>query len=201
MAQIKDIMALELEIVLRDAAVALTLDHIKALLNHPDAVRSSLAAAAEALSSKQGGRSHGQAVGSGTAGGTRLVGREEAGRRSPTNTPGGPEDLLTSDQLASRVGLRSRGSVHDWLRKGRIIGWSGMKRGFVFPAGQLDGQGRLLEGIEQVAGRFKDGYAAWVWLSTPLPSLGGKRPLSLLEKGDTASVAAALDPGGAGESA
>ena len=67
---------------------------------------------------------------------------------------------LPSDELASRVGLKTRQSVHDRLKKrGRIVGWQGARRGYVFPAGQLDERGRPLEGLDRLAGLLHDGYA------------------------------------------
>ena len=94
------------------------------------------------------------------------------------------ENLLTSDELATRVGLKTRQSVHDWLRKGKIVGWRGAKRGYVFPAGQLDDRGRPPEGLEKVASYFDDGYTVWFWLTTPRNSLDGMEPLALLRKGE-----------------
>lgn len=94
------------------------------------------------------------------------------------------ENLLTSDELAARVGLKTRQSVHDWLRKGKIIGWRRAKRGYVFPAGQLDERGRPPEGLEKVVSYFGDGYTAWFWLTTPRNSLDGMDPLALLRKGE-----------------
>ena len=74
--------------------------------------------------------------------------------------------------------------MHDWRRKGRIVGWQNARRGYVFPAEQLDGRNRPLTGLDRVAGRFADGYAAWVWLTTPRPSLDGATPLALLARGE-----------------
>ena len=78
-----------------------------------------------------------------------------------------PETLLTSEELAARIGLRTRQSVHDWRRKGRIVGWQNARRGYVFPAAQLDEQNRPLAGLDRVTGLFADSYSAWVWLTTP----------------------------------
>lgn len=94
------------------------------------------------------------------------------------------ENLLTSDELAARVGLKTRQSVHDWLRKGKIVGWRGAKRGYMFPEGQLDERGRPLEGLEKVVSYFDDGYTVWFWLTTPRNSLDGMEPLALLRKGE-----------------
>ena len=81
--------------------------------------------------------------------------------------------------------------MHDWLKKGRIVGWRGARRGHVFPAAQLDERGRPLDGLDRVAGLFDDGYAAWVWLTTELSSLDGAAPLTLLAGGEIDRVAKA----------
>ena len=104
-----------------------------------------------------------------------------------------PETLLTSDELAERVGLKTRQSVHDWLKKGRIVGWRGARRGHVFPAGQLDERGQPFEGLDRVAGLFGDGYTVWVWLTTELSSLDGAKPLTLLAGGEIDRVVKAAE--------
>ena len=71
------------------------------------------------------------------------------------------------------------------------MGWRGAKRGYVFPAGQFDERGRPLAGLGIVVGQFDDGYAAWVWLTTPRPSLDGAEPLAVLGRGEIERVAAA----------
>ena len=181
----------ELEGVLHEAAGCLSAAHVAALVAHPDAVRSALAVAADVLTMDDAGR-----AGIGTIAGTepRLVDGDEAARRLATRTrEGEPEALLTSDELAARVGLKTRQSVHDWLKKGRIVGWRGAKRGYVFPAGQFDERGRPLEGLDRVAGLFGDGYAAWAWLTTELSALDGAKPLTLLAGGEIDRVAKAAE--------
>ena len=42
--------------------------------------------------------------------------------------------------------------------------------------------------------RFDDGYAAWVWLTTPLPSLDGTTPLTLLAEGEVPARSRLRDP-------
>ena len=46
-------------------------------------------------------------------------------------------------------------------------------------------------GLDRVTGLFADGYAAWVWLTTPRPSLDGAEPLALLARGEVERVAEA----------
>ena len=86
--------------------------------------------------------------------GQRLVARKRGGA---------PEILLTSEELTARR-TRTRQSVHDWRRKGRIVGWQNARRGYVFPAAQLDERNRPLAGIARVTGLFSDSYSAWIWL-------------------------------------
>lgn len=174
--------------VVHRAAKGLTPHAVAALIAHPDAVRSALAVAADALST---GDSAGDVE---VVGGVepRLVDADEAGRRIAARTRSGrKEDLLTSDELAERAGLKTRQSVHDWLKKGRIVGWQTAKRGIVFPAGQLDDRGRPIKGLDRIVPCFEDGYAAWVWLTTPRPGLDGATPLALLRRGEIERVAAA----------
>lgn len=115
--------------------------------------------------------------------------REAEPRLSKRTRPDRMRNLLTSEQLAARVGLKTRQSVHNWLRKNRIVGWRGAKRGYVFPGGQFDDRDRPLKGLDRVLPLFEDGYTAWVWLTTPRPSLNGAKPLTLLIQGKIDRVA------------
>ncbi|MDE0334457.1 MAG: hypothetical protein OXI64_05815 [Defluviicoccus sp.] len=179
----------ELEGMLHDAARRLSAAHVAALVAHPEAVCSALAAAADALAANDRERSGVDTI-AGPA--STTVDADEAERRLAARTRGGvPETLLTSEELAARTGLRTRQSVHDWRRKGRIVGWQNARRGYVFPAAQLDDRNRPLAGLDRVIALFADGYAAWVWLTTARPSLDGAEPLVLLARGEAERVAEA----------
>ena len=181
----------ELEGVLHEAAGRLSPAHVAALVAHPDAVCSALAVAADVLTLDDDGRSRVEIVAGAEP---RLVDDEvAAGRMAARTRAGPPETLLTSDELAARVGLKTRQSVHDWLKRGRIVGWRGARRGHVFPAGQLDARGRPFDGLDRVTGLFDDGYAAWVWLTTERSSLDGATPLALLAGGEIDRVAKAAE--------
>ncbi|HSR72231.1 MAG TPA: hypothetical protein VLL72_07600, partial [Kiloniellales bacterium] len=165
---------------------------VAALVAHPDAVHSALAVAANALSKREfAGEFDGEVeVVRGTE--PRRVSPAEADRRiAARSRTGRKEALLTSDEMAGRLGLKSRQSVHDWLKKGRLVGWQSAKRGYVFPAGQLDARGQPLEGLDRVLALFEDGYTAWIWLTTPRPGLEGATPLALLRRGEVERAAAA----------
>ena len=180
----------ELEGMLHDAAGRLSPAHVAALVAHPEAVRSALAAAADALTVDDGERRSEVERIAGPV--LPTVDAAEAERRLSTLArDGAPETLLTSEELAARTGLRTRQTVHDWRRNGRIVGWQNARRGYVFPAEQLDDRNRPLPGLDRVAGLFADGYAAWVWLTTPRPSLDGAAPLALLARGEVERVAEA----------
>ena len=181
----------ELEGVLHEAASRLSPAHVAALVAHPDAVRSALAVAADVLTMDDAGWPEVETIVGAEP--VRVGAEEAAGRMAGRTREGAPEALLTSDELAARVGLKTRQSVHDWLKKGRIVGWRGAKRGYVFPADQFDDRGRPLQGLDRVVGLFGDGYAAWVWLTTNRPSLDGAMPLTLLVGGEIDRVAKAAE--------
>ena len=181
----------ELEGVLHEAAGCLSPAHVAALVAHPDAVRSALAVAADVLTLDDAELTALETIGSDEP--RRVDAEEAAGRLAARTRVSTAETLLTSDELAARVGLKTRQSVHDWLKKGRIVGWRGARRGHVFPAGQLDERGRPFEGLDRVAGLFDDGYAAWVWLTAELSSLDGATPLTLLAGGEIDRVAKAAE--------
>lgn len=192
-AKTRDVEALTA--VVHRAAKGLSPRAVAALVAHPDAVRSALAVAADTLSAKNAASDIEVIEGAEPC----LIGVEEADRRIAARNRGErKEDLLTSDELAARVGLKTRQSVHDRLKKGRVIGWQSARRGYVFPAGQLDARGQPLKGIDRILVYFEDGYAAWVWLTTPRSGLEGATPLSLLRHGEIerATAAAAGDTQG-----
>ena len=177
----------ELEGMLRDAARRLSPAHVAVLVAHPEAVRSALAAAADVLSASDRRRRSEVETIAGRA--TPAIRAAEANRRLDARTrSGASETLLTSQELAALTG-RTRQTLHDWRRKGRVIGWQKARRDYLFPAEQLDGRKRPMAGLDRVAGLFGDGYAAWVWLTTPRPSLDGAVPLALLAQGEVERVA------------
>lgn len=185
-AKARDVEALTA--VLHRAAKGLSPRAVAALAAHPDAVRSALAVAADALSATSADGDVEVIEGAEP----RLVGVEEADRRiAARSRPARKEQLLTSDELAARVGLKTRQSVHDWLKKGRLIGWQSAKRGYVFPVGQLDDRGQPLNGLDRILAHFADGYAAWNWLMTPRPALDGATPLAVLRRGEVERAIAA----------
>ena len=175
---------------LRQTVATLSPPAATTILEHPEALRSALAAAAQTLLNEPLPEEltviKGQPA--------RLLGHAEAAKKlaERTHLAGYQGDeLLTSDEFAKRVGARSRQSVHNWLKKGRIVGWQSTKRGFVFPAEQLDERGRPLAGLEVVLSHFDGHYSAWNWLTDRHDALDGARPIDLLRQSEDARVEAA----------
>ena len=167
----------------REEAKRLKPKDVERLVRHPGVVRRALAFAAETLAEDVHSEvPRVEAIGRGERAAPAKaaeVRRRLAARTRSVEVP----SLLNSEEFAHKAGLKNRQSVHNWLKKGRVVGWTGAKRGFVFPAEQLDDRGRLVDGLEEVLPLLGDGYAAWVWLTTPLPALDDQMPLSRLREG------------------
>lgn len=175
--------------VVRKAAEQLTPNALHQLADHPNVVHSALAIAAGTLEVQQDDAPPEKL---GNSKPSAQVSRRTANRRLAIHTNSGvEEELLNADGFASRAHLKTRQSVHDWLKKDRIIGWSGAKRGVVLPSAQLDERGQPPPDLNQVLPFFVDHYSAWVWLTTPQPSLEGQTPLVLLHAGNSERVVAA----------
>lgn len=169
--------------------VALTPREVEVLARHPPDLQSALKAAAASLIQKtQPDTEFAPALSVTEVVGdphVRLVPAAEARRRMQERAGTAVlEELLSSDEIAMRLGLKTRQSVHDWMRKGRLLGWQGAKRGYVFPAGQLDDRNRPLDGLQHIGQLFGDAYAAWAWMTTPKTALDGETPHALLVRGD-----------------
>ena len=177
-----------LERMLHAAAAELSPSAVNALVAHPDAVRAALAATGELLARNgTGSLEHDKVETSSRPG-------EVAGIVEARTTPYEPEEeVLNSKEVAARLGLKSRQSVHDWLRKGRILGWQTAKRGYVFPVRQFDESNRPIAGLGTVVALFGDAYRAWYWLTTPLNLLEDQEPLALLSSGERESVIEAAE--------
>lgn len=178
----------------REAAERLTPQAVQQLIGHPSVVHSALAVAAHTLeANRESAPTNGTEIESvGSAEPAARIASRAARRRLSAHTQAGRAvELLNADRLAVLAGVKTRQTIHDWLKKGRIIGWAGAKRGLVFPAEQLDERGLPPPDLDQVLPFFADHYSAWLWLTTPLPALDGQTPLQRLRAGDSKRVVAA----------
>lgn len=170
-----------------DFADGLDAGGVALLVAHPEAVHAALAVVANGLSTGLFSP-HVETISGGKA---KMVSAKEAERRLAKHTNArGTQRLLTSEEIATRLGLKTRQSVHDWRKQGKLIGWQGAKRGYVYPAAQVNDQGHPPQGLASILERFPDAYSAWQWLTTPNPALNGEKPLTALRRG---KVSTAID--------
>ncbi len=166
---------------------------LSALAEHPDALRAALAVAGDALSS----RPDGVEVLRGKK--SARVSPEVAERQIVARTrPDTETEVLTADEVARRIGLKTRQSVHDWLKK-KILGWQGAKRGYVFPAGQFDERGRPPAGLAEVMAITGGAFETWHWLICESPALDGASPLQCLRAGELERVLMAAEGAAQGD--
>lgn len=97
-------------------------------------------------------------------------------------------DVAGPGEIEARLGVK-RSTLHDWRMRGAVIGLKTGARKHVFPLAQFI-DGRPVEGMAHVLGVIGDPRAAWRWLTTRKPSIGGA-PLDLLKRGKLDDVAAA----------
>ena len=74
-----------------------------------------------------------------------------------------------------------RSTLHDWQKRGAVIGLLKGERKHVFPLAQFV-DGRPVKGMSDVTRIIGNPRAAWQWLIQSKPSLGGA-PLELLKSG------------------
>ena len=84
-----------------------------------------------------------------------------------------------------------RSTLHDWQRRGAVIGLLKGERKHVFPLAQFV-DGRPVKGMSEVTRIVGNPRAAWQWLIQPKPSIGGT-PLDVLKAGKIDEVVAAAE--------
>lgn len=84
-----------------------------------------------------------------------------------------------------------RSTLHDWHKRGAVIGLLKGERKHVFPLAQFV-DGRPVEGMAEVTRVIGNPRIAWQWLIQPKPSIGGK-PLDRLKQGHVAHVVDAAE--------
>jgi hypothetical protein len=103
------------------------------------------------------------------------------------------DDMLTAEAFADLLGV-SRVTVNSWRRTGQVLGLDGAKRGFRFPAWQLDEDGRpfaALSALQETLGG--SAWAVYRFLVTPQGGLNGQTGLEALRRGRTDDVIAAAE--------
>lgn len=93
----------------------------------------------------------------------------------------GPE-MLTGRKFAERANV-SHETVNRWRTDRRVLALSGNTRALRYPSWQLDESGRILGGLPAVLRAARDPWAAYRWLTTPLPQFDGETGLALVKSG------------------
>jgi hypothetical protein len=95
-------------------------------------------------------------------------------------------EVVGATDLGKRYGI-SRSTLHDWQKRGVVVGLLAGSRKRVFPVAQFI-DGRPLEGLGAVIVAAGSPRTAWLWLVQPHPSLRRRAPLEVLKRGETALV-------------
>ncbi len=89
-------------------------------------------------------------------------------------------------EVTRRYGV-SRSTLHDWEKRGAVIGLLVGRRKHVFPLAQFI-DGRPIDGLAEVLTAIGSPRTAWLWLVEPHPYFRGRKPLDRLKAGDTRGV-------------
>lgn len=91
-------------------------------------------------------------------------------------------DMITTDEAAELAGT-SRVTINAWIKAGRCIGVSNLRRGFKLPRWQFEPTvWPLLQPLAKSLGT-SDGWQLLSFLETPLMALDGQTPRMALEQG------------------
>jgi hypothetical protein len=91
-------------------------------------------------------------------------------------------DMVTTDEAADLAGT-SRVTINAWIKAGRCIGVSNLRRGFKLPRWQFEPTiSPLLQSLSKTLGTT-DGWQLLSFLETPSLALDGQTPRSALEQG------------------
>lgn len=92
-------------------------------------------------------------------------------------------DMLGVSEAASRLNV-SRTTIYDWVEKGTLLAWRATKRGLTIPAEQILGEGRVVDGLDEVAEVIGDSELAWEFLIAEMPFADRvARPIDMLKDG------------------
>ncbi len=173
----------QLTALLQVAVQKLPVKTMQRLVKHTEAIASALAAAAAVIDADASSSGYPEPAVEqvGSVMPLKRISAEAAEAELQRRTgPGDVGKLLTSEVFGERAGIKSRQTVHQWVKKGAIIGLEGEKRGLQLPAEQLDARGQPIPHLEALQGIFVDGYTLWMWLRSPVAVLVNRTPLELL---------------------
>ncbi|MBO0133326.1 MULTISPECIES: antitoxin Xre/MbcA/ParS-like domain-containing protein [Rhizobium/Agrobacterium group] len=120
----------------------------------------------------------------------QSVDMEEGRRRldefaTPTRIEDWAGPVAGPGDIEKKFGTK-RSTLHDWHKRGAVVGLLKGERKHVFPLAQFV-DGRPVEGMPQVTKIIRNPRVAWQWLIQPKPSIGGT-PLDNLKMGNLDEV-------------
>jgi hypothetical protein len=101
-------------------------------------------------------------------------------------------DMLSADAFSDLLGV-SRVTVNTKRQNGQVLGLAGAKRGFRFPAWQLDRDGRPYAALPKLHEILAGAWAVYRFLVSPHSSLDGRTGLDALKRGQDGDVIAAAE--------
>lgn len=102
-------------------------------------------------------------------------------------------DMLSAEQFGRLTGT-SRETINTWRHKHLVLGLAGAKRGYRFPAWQLNQDGKPFDVLPVLFDRLGGGpWSVYRFLVQPHPELGGLTGQEALREGKTEEVLDAAD--------
>jgi hypothetical protein len=91
-------------------------------------------------------------------------------------------DMITTDEAAALAGT-TRVTINAWIKSGRCIGVSHLRRGFKLPRWQFEPA--IWAALQPVAKQLgtSDGWQVLAFLESPATALDGQTPRAALEQG------------------
>jgi len=97
-------------------------------------------------------------------------------------------ETINVSEAAARLKV-SRTTIYDWAERGTLLAWRSTKRGLTIPAEQILGEGRVVEGMDQVVEIIGDPELTWDFLSVEAPFTDRTaRPIDMLKDGRVEEV-------------
>ncbi|MGV1867794.1 MULTISPECIES: XRE family transcriptional regulator [unclassified Rhizobium] len=102
------------------------------------------------------------------------------------------DDMLRANAFSDLIGV-SRVTVNTKRQNGQVLGLDGAKRGFRFPAWQLDQDGRPYAALPKLHEILTGAWAVYRFLVSPHSALDGRTGLDALKRGQDGDVIAAAE--------
>jgi hypothetical protein len=122
---------------------------------------------------------------------TALSAARERGRRRVAEILS-EDGMLSADAFSDLLGV-SRVTVNTKRQNGQVLGLDGAKRGFRFPAWQLDQDGRPYAALPKLHEILAGAWAVYRFLVSPHGALDGRSGLEALKRGQDSDVIAAAE--------